>query len=262
MRSLSFLLTAGALAICAASQLPAQQPAGAAKAAANQAIQRANLDTTCEACTDFYTFANGGWLKRASIPAAYPEWGAFEELQDKNEAVVRSIEETDAKAVAAGNGEGGDESVQGRRVLRRVHGHDDDREARHDADRGVDGAHRGDHVERRTAGALTALEKSDGLAPFGVGAGQDFKNSNRRDRQRRSGRAQPAGEEVLHVDRYEHAAHPRRVRHPRDEHVRARRRERHAGRGRRQDGDWPSRRNSPVRRWTSWRCATRTPSTI
>ena len=40
--------------------------------------------------------------------------------------------------------------------------------------------------------ALAALEKSDGLAPFGVGAGPDLKNSESHHRQRRPGRLEPA----------------------------------------------------------------------
>ena len=29
-------------------------------------FDRANLDTTCAPCEDFYQFANGAWLKRAT----------------------------------------------------------------------------------------------------------------------------------------------------------------------------------------------------
>ncbi len=54
-------------------------------------IERANLDTTCAACKDFYQFANGGWLKATSIPAAYPSYGAFEELNDRNEAALHRL---------------------------------------------------------------------------------------------------------------------------------------------------------------------------
>src|SRR5438874_9247425 len=88
------LASASALAFCvlAAPQLTAQ----------TKPLDRANLDTTCAACQDFYTFANGGWLKRNTIPAAYTEWGAFYELQDKNEAVVRTIVESAAADVRAG----------------------------------------------------------------------------------------------------------------------------------------------------------------
>ena len=54
-------------------------------------IERANLDTTCAACKDFYQFANGGWLKATTIPAAYPTWGSFIELSDRNETVLHKI---------------------------------------------------------------------------------------------------------------------------------------------------------------------------
>lgn len=45
-------------------------------------IDTTNLDRSVSACTDFYQFANGGWLARNQIPAAYSQWGSFMELRD------------------------------------------------------------------------------------------------------------------------------------------------------------------------------------
>jgi putative endopeptidase len=64
--------------------------------AQNRAIDRANLDTTCAACKDFYQFSNGGWLKKATIPAAYSSFGSFRELSDRNEAQLHKILDADA----------------------------------------------------------------------------------------------------------------------------------------------------------------------
>ena len=76
--------------------------AGAQAAISLKAIDPANMDTTCGACTDFYRFANGGWLSRTKIPAAYPSYGAFDELNDRNVDVLHDIADTDARAVRAG----------------------------------------------------------------------------------------------------------------------------------------------------------------
>jgi len=37
-------------------------------------LDPANLDRSANACTDFYQFANGGWLKSNPLPAAYSRW--------------------------------------------------------------------------------------------------------------------------------------------------------------------------------------------
>ena len=97
MRPILRHLIAAALVITAAAPpLEAQ--------ASNHAIERANLDTTCAACTDFFTFANGGWLKKAAIPAAYSSFGSFRELADRNEAQLHKILDADAAAVKADRG--------------------------------------------------------------------------------------------------------------------------------------------------------------
>src|SRR5690348_11353202 len=62
-------------------------------------IDRANMDTTCSACSDFFEFANGGWIRTAKIPPNKTSLGSFGVLSDKNEAVVHAILDDDAAAV-------------------------------------------------------------------------------------------------------------------------------------------------------------------
>src|SRR4051812_33912239 len=65
-------------------------------------FDRANLDTTHPACQDFYQFANGGWLQRAKIPGDYPTYGAFDQLFDSNQAVLRNVLDTAVLRVRSG----------------------------------------------------------------------------------------------------------------------------------------------------------------
>ena len=54
-------------------------------------IDPANLDTTCSPCTNFFQYANGGWLKRSEIPGDQPGWGSFNELQEQNYAALKDL---------------------------------------------------------------------------------------------------------------------------------------------------------------------------
>jgi putative endopeptidase len=54
-------------------------------------IDPVNIDTSVKPCEDFYTFANGGWLKSHTIPADKPRFGAFEELNEHNRAILKQI---------------------------------------------------------------------------------------------------------------------------------------------------------------------------
>jgi len=56
-----------------------------------------DLDTTCKPCQDFFQFVSGGWVKRNPIQPAYPSWGRFNELQNKNQEVLHQILEAAAK---------------------------------------------------------------------------------------------------------------------------------------------------------------------
>ena len=46
------------------------------------------MDETVAACTDFFQYANGNWLKTTQIPAAQPAWGSFNILAESNRTVV------------------------------------------------------------------------------------------------------------------------------------------------------------------------------
>src|ERR1044071_3643903 len=62
------------------------------------------LDKTCQPCEDFYQYANGGWLQKNPIPAAFPAWGVGEVLEEKNRALLREVLEAAAKEARAPKG--------------------------------------------------------------------------------------------------------------------------------------------------------------
>jgi predicted metalloendopeptidase len=80
-----------ALPLCSAA------PAGSN---ADNGFDLGNLDKSVAACTNFYQFADGGWMAHHPIPPAYPTWGTFNELQERNRGVLREILESAAKAHA------------------------------------------------------------------------------------------------------------------------------------------------------------------
>ena len=98
------IATAAAVTVAATPALTVAVAQGPAPEA-GRPIDRANLDTTCAACTNFFKFADGGWLTRNTIPAAYASWGSFNELYDRNEAVLRQILDAAAadRGAAAGS---------------------------------------------------------------------------------------------------------------------------------------------------------------
>ena len=61
-------------------------------------IDPVNLDTSVKPCDDFYAYANGGWLKSHGLPADKSRYGAFEEVSERNRAILKRIlEGTSAK---------------------------------------------------------------------------------------------------------------------------------------------------------------------
>ena len=86
------------LALASALLAPPAFAAGPA-AVPPRALDPADRDAATKACDDFFTHANGGWLARNPVPADKARWGAFEEVSDRNRAVLRQIlEETSARS--------------------------------------------------------------------------------------------------------------------------------------------------------------------
>ncbi len=56
-----------------------------------QGLDLANMDTTVNPCEDFYQYANGGWITNNPIPASESRWGAFNELAEKNYAILLEL---------------------------------------------------------------------------------------------------------------------------------------------------------------------------
>jgi putative endopeptidase len=54
-------------------------------------IDPAFIDRSANACNDFFLFANGAWLAKDTIPAAYSSTGVSRDMSDRNELVVRSV---------------------------------------------------------------------------------------------------------------------------------------------------------------------------
>src|SRR5687768_18619475 len=59
------------------------------------------MDTSAEACTDFFQFANGTWLKTTEVPASESRWGSFNILANNNNTMLKEVLETASKKRAA-----------------------------------------------------------------------------------------------------------------------------------------------------------------
>jgi putative endopeptidase len=60
-----------------------------------------NIDTTISPATDFFDYANGGWIKKNPIPADQSSWGIGEMVQDDIYNRLKTINEKAASAQSA-----------------------------------------------------------------------------------------------------------------------------------------------------------------
>src|ERR1700689_3996700 len=64
--------------------------------AAAHGVELTTLDKTCKPCEDFYHYASGEWLAKNPVPPAYPSWGRFSELAERNRELLHQILESAA----------------------------------------------------------------------------------------------------------------------------------------------------------------------
>ena len=71
----SFLALALLLALSLATVFSQRSSLAQTTGQTGHGFDRASLDTNTAACTDFYQYANGGWLAANPIPAGLPKLG-------------------------------------------------------------------------------------------------------------------------------------------------------------------------------------------
>ena len=151
---------------------------GLAAATAQQGgrgFDKSRMDTETAACTDFYQFANGTWMKTTQIPGAFPSWGSFNILAENNRNTLRAILEEASKSTNVKPG-----SVD--QKIGDFYATCTD-EAKREAEGAKPLAPYLARVEKvndlKSLEAQVAYSHSEGLPMFfGFGSGPDFKNSS------------------------------------------------------------------------------------
>ncbi|HVN75736.1 MAG TPA: M13 family metallopeptidase [Thermoanaerobaculaceae bacterium] len=54
-------------------------------------VNSADMDTAAKPCTDFFHYADGGWVKAHPIPAQFPRWGSLNALAEENRVKMHAI---------------------------------------------------------------------------------------------------------------------------------------------------------------------------
>ena len=106
--SLSAILTIAAPAASTAEDVPTTSASTVPPAKAD--VVAANIDSSINPGDDFFTYANGAWLKSHPIPPSEADWGIGKEVRDELYGQLRGISE---KASQANSAVGSDEQKIG-----------------------------------------------------------------------------------------------------------------------------------------------------
>ena len=60
-------------------------------AAARASVDTGTFDLSARPQDDFFQYVNGTWIKDHPIPGDHSGWGAYDEVEDRNEAILRDI---------------------------------------------------------------------------------------------------------------------------------------------------------------------------
>ncbi len=142
--------------------------------AQSKGFDTGRMDTTTDACQDFFQYANGSWLKSTQIPASESRWGTFNILGDSNNALLKDVLE---KASTSKAKNGSDQQMIGDYYASCM-----DEASIEKAGLTPIKGHLADIDKLRSSGDIVKLIGKLHSAPlpavFGFGAGADLKNSN------------------------------------------------------------------------------------
>jgi putative endopeptidase len=86
---LSFLLLTTGLGLAFGQTADSKTPS-------ESGIELNAIDKSADPCVDFYQYACGNWLRSNPIPSDEARWGRFNELQERNQRILKDIAEDSA----------------------------------------------------------------------------------------------------------------------------------------------------------------------
>ena len=96
-RLLLLALVSALLPACFAQSAPASAEHPLTAIPYSPSLDLADMDRSADACTDFYQFVCGGWMKNNPIPPDQASWSVYGKLGEENRQFLWGILEEDAK---------------------------------------------------------------------------------------------------------------------------------------------------------------------